>query len=137
MSRWAARAQPVPAVDGPGSVRPGQAASPPAGLEPGVGPLTPSQRGSVARKRNVVLHLLRGASAELLSREAGLPMFKLEQWRHKAETALEGALEEREADTACTELAAAMQRVSALSMENELLRARVDEPGPLAWRRSR
>src|SRR4051794_23788424 len=102
-----------------------------------LGPLAPGQRWSVARKREVVLRLLRGESAELLSRELGLPMFKLEQWRQNAEAALDGALKEREADTASTELAAAMQRIGALSMENELLRARVERPGPLARRRSR
>src|SRR3712207_6683052 len=104
---------------------------------PKVGPLAPGQRWSVARKREVVLRLLRGESAELLSRELGLPMFKLEQWRQKAEAALDGALKEREADTASAELAAAMQRIGALSMENELLRARIERPGPLARRRSR
>jgi len=61
------------------------------------GPLAPGQRWSVARKREVVLRLVRGESAELLSRELGLPIFKLEQWRQKAEAALDGALKEREA----------------------------------------
>ncbi len=42
----------------------------------------------------------RGEAAELLSRELGLPVFKLEQWRRRAEAALEGALKEREADPA-------------------------------------
>ena len=120
-----------------GQATPGLATSPPATPGPKVGPLAPGQRWSVARKREVVLRLLRGESAELLSRELGLPMFKLEQWRQKAETALDGALKEREADTASTELAAAMQRIGALSMENELLRARIERPGPLARRRSR
>src|SRR5215210_4466450 len=59
------------------------------------GPLAPGQRWSVARKREVVLRLMRGESAELLSRELGLPVFKLEPWRQKAEAALEGALKER------------------------------------------
>jgi transposase len=120
-----------------GQATPGLATSPPATPGPKVGPLAPGQRWSVARKREVVLRLLRGESAELLSRELGLPMFKLEQWRQKAETALDGALKEREADTASTELAAAMQRIGALSMGNELLRARIERPGPLARRRSR
>lgn len=102
-----------------------------------IGPLAPGQRWSVARKREVVLRLLRGESAELLSRELGLPIFKLEQWRQKAEAALDGALKEREAEAASTELAAAMQRVGELSMEVELLRAKMERPGPLARRRSR
>jgi uncharacterized protein HemY len=91
----------------------------------------------VARKREVVLRLLRGESGELLSRELGVPIYKLEQWRQKADVALEAALKEREGDAAAGELAAAMQRVGELSMENELLRARLGKPGPLARRRSR
>ena len=101
------------------------------------GPLAPGQRWSASRKREVVLRLMRGESAELLSRELGLPLFKLEQWRQRAEAALEGALKEREGDPADGQLAAAMQRIGALSMENELLRARIERPGPLARRRSR
>jgi hypothetical protein len=101
------------------------------------GPLAPGQRGSAARKREVVLRLMRGEAAELLSRELGLPLFKLEQWRQKAEAALESALKEREADPAEGQLAAAMQRIGELSMEVELLRAKMERPGPLARRRSR
>ena len=113
------------------------AAVPPTMPPPTVGPLAPGQRWSVARKREVVLRLLRGESAELLSRELGLPMFKLEGWRGKAEAALDGALKEREADPADGQLAAAMRRIGELSMENELLRARIERPGPLARGRSR
>jgi len=99
--------------------------------------LAPGQRWSAARKREVVLRLMRGESVELLSRELGLPVFKLEQWRQRAEAAFEGALKEREADPTDGQLAAAMRRIGELSMENELLRARIDRPGPLARRRSR
>ena len=109
----------------------------PATALPKVGPLLPGQRWSVARKREVVLRLLRGESVELLSRELGVPIFKLDQWRQKADAALDGALKEREAEAASTELAAAMQRIGELSMENELLRAKMERPGPLARRRSR
>ena len=133
------------AVDGPGDSEGGRS---PSTLSPGqgtpaakdgaaLGPLAPGQRWSVARKREVALRLLRGESAELLSRELGVPTYKLEQWRRKAESALEGALKEREADPADGQLAAAMRRIGELSMENELLRARIDRPGPLARRRSR
>ena len=105
---------------------------------PGIGPLAPGQRWSVARKRAVVLRLLGGESMELLSRELGVPVYKLERWRGKAEAGLEGALKEREADTAEGELAAAMRRIGELSMENELLRAKMERvPGPLARRRRR
>ena len=111
--------------------------APSAGGAATLGPLAPGQRWSAARKREVVLRLLRGESAELLSRELGLPLFKLEQWRQKAEAALEGALKERDADPADSQLAAAMQRIGELSMENELLRAKMERSSPLARRRSR
>jgi transposase len=110
---------------------------PPARDTAKLGPLAPGQRWSAARKREVVLRLMRGESTELLSRELGLPAYKMEQWRRKVEAALDGALKEREADPATGELAAAMQRIGELSMENELLRSRIERPGPLGRRRSR
>ena len=120
----------------PSTLSPGQGARS-AGSGTTRGPLASGQRWSVAGKREVVLRLMHGESAELLSRELVLPVFKLEQWRQKAEAALEGALKEREADPADGQLAAAMRRIGELSMENELLRARMGRPGPLARRRSR
>jgi hypothetical protein len=138
-------------VDGPGvseggrspsTLSTGQALAAPAAAPTAtpmskVGPLAPGQRWSVARKREVVLRLLRGESVELLSRELGVPIFKLEQWRQKADAALDSALKEREADATSIELDAAMKRIGELSMEVELLRARIERPGPLARRRSR
>src|SRR5918997_4855358 len=114
----------------------GQGAPRTAGATP-LGPLAPGQRWSAGRKREVVLRLMRGESAELLSRELGMPIVRLEQWRRKAEAALEGALKEREANSAAGELAAALRRIGELSMENELLRSRIERPGPLGRRRSR
>ena len=133
------------AVDGPVVIEGGRSPStlstgqgaPPVMAGTTLGPLAPGQRWSAARKREVVLRLMRGEATELLSRELGLPVFKLEQWRQKAEAALEGALKEREADPADGQLAAAMRRIGELSMENELLRARMGRPGPLARGRSR
>ena len=101
------------------------------------GPLAAGQRWSVSRKREVVLRLLRGEAAEDLSRELGVPLYKLERWRRKAEAALDGALKERETDAATGELATAMQRIGELSIEVELLRSRIDRTGPLGRGRSR
>ena len=109
---------------GPSTPSTGRAAPPTPGA-PKPGPMAPGQRWSVARKREAVLRLLRGESAELLSRELGVPMFKLERWRQRYEAALDGAL------------SAAMQRIGELSMEVELLRARIERPGPLGRRTSR
>ena len=99
--------------------------------------LMSGKRWSVNRKREVVLRLLRGEAAEDLSRDLGVPLYKLERWRQKAEAALDGALKEREMEAVSDELATAMQRIGELSMEVELLRSRIERPGPLARRRSR
>jgi transposase len=120
----------------PSTLSTGQGA-PPVMAGTTLGPLAPGQRWSAARKREVLLRPMRGESAELLSRERGLPLFKLEQWRQKADAALEGALKERDADQADGQLAAAMRRIGELTMENELLRAKMERPGPLVRRRSR
>ena len=101
------------------------------------GPLAPGQRWSLARKREVVLRLLRGEAAEGLSRELAVPVYRLEQWRERAMAGIEGALKERDADPTAEELGAAMKRIGELTMEVELLRTRVERPGPLARRRSR
>src|SRR3712207_5573400 len=91
-----------------------------------LGPLAPGQRWSVARKREVVLRLLHGASAELLSRELGVPIYKLEQWRRKADAALEGAVKEGVGAPSDGALAAALRRVGDASMEHERVRARAE-----------
>lgn len=101
------------------------------------GGLAPGQRWSVGRKREVVLCLLRGESAEILSRELGVPSYRLERWRERALSGIDGSLREREGDAVSEELAAAMKRIGELTMENEVLRARVGHVGPLARRRSR
>lgn len=100
----------------PSTLSPGHA-RPVAAEGSAIGPLGPGQRWSAGRKRVVVLRLLAGDSVELLSRELGLPVFKLEQWRQKAEAALDGALKERDADAAEDgQLAAALRRVGELSI---------------------
>jgi len=117
----------------PSMLSTGQGAEP----TPTTGPLAPGQRWSVARKREVVLRLMRGEPAELVSRELGVPLYRLERWRERAQAAIDAALKEREADSENAELTAALHRIGELSMENELLRARIGHSGPLARRRSR
>jgi transposase len=97
------------------------------------GPLAPGQRWSLARKHEVVLRLLRGEPVEAVSRQLSVPVWQLERWQARA---LAG-LRERSEDPAERELAEAHRRIGELSMEVELLRARIERPGPLARRRSR
>ena len=93
------------------------------------GGLAPGQRWSVGRKREVVLRLLRGEAAESLSRELGVPLYRLEAWRERALSGIDGSVREREGDAVSEELAAAMKRIGELTMENEVLRARVGHVG--------
>ncbi len=105
--------------------------------EGAVGALAPGQRWSLSRKRDVVLRLMQGEPVEGLSRRLGLPVYKLEEWRQRGLAGIDAALRERDDDPQERALAEAHRRIGALSMENELLRARLEKPGPLARRRSR
>ena len=60
------------------------------------GPLAPAQRWSVGRKRDVVLRLLRGESLAALSREVGVEIYRLEDWRDRAVAGLERGLQARQ-----------------------------------------
>jgi hypothetical protein len=107
------------------------------GQAAGAGPLAPGQRWSLARKHEVVLRLLRGEPVEAVSRQFGVPVWQLERWQARALAGLKTGLRERSEDPAERELAEAHRRIGELSMEVELLRARIERPGPLARRRSR
>jgi transposase-like protein len=100
------------------------------------GPLAEGQRWSAVRKREVVLRLLRGESIDALSRELGVEIYRLEQWREKALVGIDESLKQRQNDPIQSELNQAMRRIGELTMENELLWERVRKPGPLAPRRS-
>ena len=112
----------------------------PTGVSPGeigVGPLGQGQRWTAVRKRDVVLRLFRGEPLDLVSRELGVELYRLEQWREDALAGMEEALKARNGDPLKAELDTAMQRIGELTMENELLWVRVRRPGPLAKRRSK
>ena len=84
------------------------------------------QRWSATRKREVVLRLLRGESLDAVSREIGVEVYRLERWRDKALAAMDAGLKERtDDDPLQAGLDAAHKRIGELSMENELLRARI------------
>jgi transposase len=99
--------------------------------------LAPGQRWSLARKREVVLRLMRGEPVEGVSRRLGVAVWKLERWRERALAGIDAGLREGDDDAKERELTEAHRRIGELSMENELLRARLEKPGPLARRRWR
>lgn len=103
----------------------------------GTGPLAPKGRWSARRKREVVLRLLRGESIDAVSREIGVEIYRLEQWRELALEGMDANLKSRQNDPVSDERDAAMKRLGELTMENELLWQRVrSQSGPLARRRS-
>ncbi len=126
------------AVDGP-VVNEGELGS--STFSPGqvspAGPLEVGQRWTVARKREVVLRLLRGEPVEFLSRQLGVEIFRLEQWCEKAIGGIDAALKARQGDPVKAELDSAMKRIGELTMQVELLEAKTETSGPLARRRSR
>jgi transposase len=112
----------------------------PTGVPPGQGsggPLAQGQRWTAARKREVVLRIFRGNPWSCFPRELGVELYRLDKWRDAALAGMEEALKARNGDPLKAELDNALKRLGELSMENELLWARVRRPGPLAQRRSR
>jgi hypothetical protein len=81
------------------------------------------------------LRLLRGEPVDALSRELGVEIYRLEEWRRKALLGMETALRERSGDPLNTELEQAMKRIGELTMENELLRMRCEKKVPQTSRR--
>ena len=104
------------------------------------GALAAGQRWSAERKREVVLRMLRGDSLDALSRELGVEIYRLEEWRDKALSGMDLGLKDRQDDPLSHELDAAKRHIGELSMEIELLRERsraAEGRRPLVTRRSR
>ena len=106
----------------------------------GVGVLASGQRWSAGRKRDVVLRLLRGEPLDAVSREVGVEIYRLEEWKERALAGLEVGLKEQAGDPAAVALDVAKRHIGELSMDNELLRERAraaERRLPLPMRRSR
>ena len=119
------------AVDGP-VVNAGELGS--STFSPGqalpAGPLGLGQRWTVARKREGRSAALRGEPVELLSRQLGVEIFRLEQWREKAIGGIDASLKRRKGDPVQAELDSAMKRIGELTMQVELLEAKTETSGP-------
>jgi len=98
------------------------------------------RRFSVQRKMAVVARLLRGEPLELVAREINVTIQKLTDWRDRALAGAASALKERERDDRDDEIARLKAKVGEITMDNELLYARIDvleNKRPLARRRPR
>jgi len=100
---------------------------------PDGGALVLGQRWSMRRKLAVVQRLITGEALELVSREVGVPIYQLEDWRDKALAGMEEALKVNAQDPTARKLAEAQRQIGELTMQNELLRERCRRAaGPLA-----
>ena len=94
------------------------------------------KRWSAGRKKEVVLRLLRGESVDAVSREVGVPIYKLKQWRDRALAGIDAGLKERENDPVAKQLDEANRRIGELVMEVEILQSARRAKHPLGGRRS-
>jgi|TARA_B100000315_G_C14510595_1_gene556752 hypothetical protein len=87
-----------------------------------------------------VLRLLRGEALDAVSREVGVEIYRLEEWKDRALAGLELGLKDQAGEPVAAALDAAKRHIGELSMDNELLRERAraaERRLPLAMRRSR
>ena len=115
----------------PGSLEGARSAS---GGDPGAA--AEVKRWSAARKKEVVLRLLRGEPVDTVSREVAVPIYKLEQWRDRALAGMDAGLKERENDPVASQLDDANRRIGELVMEVEILQKERRAKRPLVGRRS-
>ena len=73
----------------------------------------------------VVARLLRGEPLEFVAREANVSVAKLTEWRDRALAGAAPALKERERDDREDEIARLKSKVGAITMDNELLSAKI------------
>jgi len=79
------------------------------------------KKWTAPRKAEVVIRMLRGESLDTLSRELGVEVYVLEEWRTQAIQGMELGLKSRQSDPLKEELDQAKRRIGELIMENELL----------------
>lgn len=93
------------------------------------------KRWSARRKLEVVLRLMKGESMDSVSRDVGVEVWLLDEWKRSAFEGIEASFKRRVDDPLEEELLRAKQQIGELSMENELLKERSRKQGPLVLRR--
>jgi hypothetical protein len=88
----------------------------------------------------IVARLLRGEPLELVARETNVSIARLTEWRDRALAGAATALKERERDHRDDEIARLKSKVGEITMDNELLCAKIaalEGKRPLDQRRPR
>lgn len=97
----------------------------------------PVKRWSAKRKAEVVLRVFQGESIDDVSRDVGTPIHVINEWREEALINLEEGFKKRVNDPKDAQLSRAKEQIGELSMENELLRRKIEKKGPFVQRRSK
>ena len=119
----------VKIVDAPGDAEGGRR---PTGAEPGAAPV---KRWTAARKQEVVLRLIRGETLDAVSRDVGVPMYRLADWRDRSLMGITVALHEGPGDGREVALKEARRKIGDLLMEIELLKKSPKKPnGRRRWK---
>lgn len=95
------------------------------------------KRWNAKRKLQVILRLLGGETIDDLSRETGIEVYRIEEWRQQAHEGIESRFKERVSNPLEEELNRAKKTIGSLSMEVELLKERVKKKGPFPSKRSK
>ncbi len=80
------------------------------------------KRMTTARKEELVLRLLRGEDIETVSRESGVALHQLSQWRDAYTGAGREGLKSKPGDPKSAELKQAHEVIARMALENEILK---------------
>lgn len=99
----------------------------------GLGAARPApRRWSAARRLQQVIRLLRGESLEAVSRDCGVPTWKLAKWRDRGIAGMQNGLSDRPRDTALVLDEHKDALIARLAMENDLLKKKTSGK-PVRW----
>ncbi len=84
--------------------------------------LAQGHRWSRRRKMEAVMRLIRGESLDAVSRDLGVEIYRLDEWRQQALAGIEGAFRPGKKDASEVQLEKAQKLLGEAMMENELLR---------------
>ena len=100
-------------------------------------PVESPKRWSASRKKDVVMRLLRGEKVDEVSREVGVAMSTLEEWKSSVVDGMDVLLKAHKDHPLQEELDRAKKKIGELSMENELLWKRARKANPFPMGRSK
>jgi len=96
-----------------------------------------TKRWGVKRKVEVVMRLLRGEPLDRVSRETGVEISRLEEWKREALSGMECGLRSRPESLESRELNRAKRQIGELTMKVEILEEGLRMRDPFTRKRSK